>query len=408
MLSHNKKFLRQIALLLLFLYFIITTFFYYILQNIVFSQNKQKLYNILLYTQAQKAYIDKYQKKFIFSLQNQNILPKDFFHPIIMSATYITRHTLEEYNNLRKDANLTPIFFKIASDNPRNPVNRASEEELELLKKFNEKNITSFSKNIKINGENFIYYAVPVTPNNETCMRCHSDPKLAPKDLVKMYGPKAGFNEKIGHIRAFFSLTLPLEEEYKIIKKISIIFDIILGIVFIFWYIVSYFIVKKLDKKDRDILNSANIDGLTQIYNRKKFNEDMQLKICKDSFLLLIDIDHFKKINDSFGHPTGDYVLKKVSELISENLKKGDKFYRIGGEEFAIISVNTSEKEEIEFANKLKDLIKNYTFKDVGNISISIGIAKFHEGEESLQWYKRADEALYEAKKKRDMIVYKN
>jgi len=254
MLPHNKKLLIYIAVLFIILYSIITVSFYYILKNIAINQNEKKLHNILLYEQAQKNYIDKYQKKYIYYLQSKNALPKDFFDPVLMSATFITRQTLEEYNKLRKQENLPLIKYKIASDNPRNPINKADEFELKILDKFNKKEIDIFSKKMKINGKDYIYYAIPVVPNNKTCMKCHSDPNLAPKDLIKKYGDKAGFHEKIGHIRALLSLTLPLEEEYALIKKISMIFNIILLGLFIFTYIIIYLIILKLDKKDKQII----------------------------------------------------------------------------------------------------------------------------------------------------------
>lgn len=411
MLPHNKKLLIYIAVLFIFLYSVIVVSFYYILNDIAINQNKQKLHNILLYEQAQKNYVDKYQKKFIYSLQHQNILSKEFFSPVLMSATFITRHTLQEYNKLRKKEHLPEIKYKIASDNPRNPVNKANKKELKLLKKFNNKEIDIYSKKIKINGKDYIYYAIPVVPNNKSCMKCHSNPNLAPEDLIKMYGNKAGFHEKIGHIRALLSLTLPLEEEYTFIKKISFIFNLILLGLFIFTYIIIYFIIKKLDKKDRQIIESSYTDELTQIFNRKKFNTDIKKNMKNfnklSPYLMLIDIDHFKKINDTYGHPVGDYVLEELTKLISENIRSNDKFYRIGGEEFAIISTQKNNENERIFAEKIKNLIEKHTFDKVGNITISIGFTKYQPEESYHNWYKRADEALYEAKKTRNTIIEK-
>ena len=413
MLPHNKKLLIQIGLLFLFLYIIIVFSFYFILKNIAISQNEKKLQNILLYERAQKNYIDKVQKKFIYSLQNKNILPKEFFNPKIMSATYITRHTLEEYNQLRKKEHLPPIKYKIASDNPRNPVNKADSFELELLKKFNNHEIKMYSKKITLNSKDYIYYAMPVTPNNDICMKCHSDPKLAPKDLIKLYGDKAGFYEKKGHIRALISLTLPLEEEYAFIKKVSTIFNLIVLGLFLIAYYIIYLIIKKLDKKDRQILDNSYIDELTQIFNRKKFNTDIKENIHStnteepSAYLMLFDIDHFKKINDTYGHPVGDYVLEELTKIIKQNIRSTDKFYRIGGEEFAIISFQKSLEDEIKFAEKLRKLIENHNFDKVGKVTISIGFTKLNPEETYEEWYKRADEALYTAKKTRNTVKYK-
>ena len=411
MLSHNKKLMIFIGLLFIVLYLIIVFSFYYILKNIAITQNEQKLHNILLYERAQKNYIDNTQKKCMYQLQNKHLLPKDFFNPKLMSATYITRHTLKEYNKLRKQENFPEIKYKIASDNPRNPVNKADKFELELLKKFNTHEINTYTKQITINGKDYIYYAIPVIPNNLSCMKCHSDPNLAPKDLVKQYGDKAGFHEKLGHIRAFFSLSLPLDEEYALINKISKIFNFVLFALFLFSYMIIYFIIKKLDEKEKQIIQSSNIDGLTNIYNRKKFNKDIQEtfeNLKKESaYLMLIDIDYFKKINDTYGHPAGDKVLETLTDLISQNIRQNDIFYRIGGEEFAIISTQNGDEDERKFAEKIKNIIENHNFEDIGKVTISIGFTKLKANESYLDWYKRADEALYEAKKTRNAIKEK-
>jgi len=411
MLPHNKKLLIYIGLLFAILYIIIVFSFYYILKNIAISQNERKLQNILLYERAQKHYIDNVQKKCIYSLQNKNILPKEFFDPKIMSATYITRNTLDEYNKLRKKEHLPEIKYKIASDNPRNPINKANKFELELLKKFNNHELKLYSQKISINSKDYIYYAIPVAPNNQICMKCHSDPKLAPKDLIKQYGDKAGFHENIGHIRALLSLTIPLEEEYALIKKISTVFNLIVLGLFLIAYFIIYIIIKRLDKKDRQIIDNSYIDELTQVFNRKKFNSDIKENINNNTelspYLMLIDIDHFKKINDTYGHPVGDYVLEELTKLIKQNIRSNDKFYRIGGEEFAIISTQKNYDDEMKFAEKIKSIIENHNFDKVGKVTISIGFTELNPDEDYHQWYKRADEALYEAKETRNTIKSK-
>jgi diguanylate cyclase (GGDEF)-like protein len=122
---------------------------------------------------------------------------------------------------------------------------------------------------------------------------------------------------------------------------------------------------------------------------------------------MLIDIDYFKKINDTYGHPAGDNVLETLTKLITENIRHNDIFYRIGGEEFAIISVQKSETDEKKFAEKIKNLIENHKFNEIGKVTISIGFTKLKESESYLDWYKRADEALYEAKKTRNTVKEK-
>lgn len=149
----------------------------------------------------------------------------------------------------------------------------------------------------------------------------------------------------------------------------------------------------------------ASYDHLTGILNRYSFNvilrQEMKLLKRRHSLLslLLFDIDHFKRINDKFGHDAGDYVLKKLTELISDSMRNGDAFFRIGGEEFAVIAVETKIEQAKILAEKMRNTVNSYDFDKAGKVSISIGIAEYRENETMEILIKRADNALYDAKK---------
>ncbi|NPA11856.1 MAG: diguanylate cyclase [Epsilonproteobacteria bacterium] len=404
MLEHNRRLLILFGVMFIVLYVLISASFYSLLLKTSKEKSERELYDILLYEKAQKNYIDKYQKPVIFRLQEKGLLSKDFFSPALMSATFITRNTLKEYNKLRKKHHLLPVQYKISSDNPRNPVNKASKEELELLKKFNERKMCEYKKEITLNGKKYLYYAIPVQPNNHICLKCHSDPKVAPKGLVEIYGDKAGFGEKEGHIRAFFSLSIPFESELAFVKEISFVFNVAILFLFVFAYAIIYIIIKKLDKRDKELLKNIHIDALTKLYNRKKFNEDLIHCNLDNKYLLLADIDHFKKINDTYGHHAGDEVLEKVAQILKD-VAKDAKVYRIGGEEFAIIAPATSKEEAQTLAQNIRKAIENAKFKIPKKVTISIGYTKINPDENYIEWFKKADKALYEAKKTRNKVV---
>jgi diguanylate cyclase (GGDEF)-like protein len=149
----------------------------------------------------------------------------------------------------------------------------------------------------------------------------------------------------------------------------------------------------------------ASYDHLTGVLNRYSFNvilrQEMKVLTRRQSSLslLLLDIDHFKRINDKFGHDSGDYVLRKLAELISGSMRSGDAFFRIGGEEFAVVAVETKIEQAKVLAEKMRNLINSYRFDKVGKVSISIGIAAYRENETMEILTKRADNALYMAKK---------
>ncbi len=151
-------------------------------------------------------------------------------------------------------------------------------------------------------------------------------------------------------------------------------------------------------------------DSLTGLYNHVLLMELFEKEISKherDSFCIsyaMLDIDFFKKINDSYGHQTGDEILKQLSKLLNESIRKGDILGRYGGEEFGLVLIRTNEDNAYEICEKLRTLVESYKFtthKGDLNITVSMGICT--KGEESSlsrpEMIKLADEALYLAKK---------
>ena len=150
------------------------------------------------------------------------------------------------------------------------------------------------------------------------------------------------------------------------------------------------------------------LDPLTRLYNRKTFDEellhtaDLGGLFKQTACLLLIDCDHFKAINDTYGHPMGDEVLRKVSEtLIRTFRRRDDVVARYGGEEFAVVLRETVEKEAVFLTERLLDSTRHLVIEHGGKsakVTVSIGIAELLPGETPEAWLARADRALYGAK----------
>ena len=152
----------------------------------------------------------------------------------------------------------------------------------------------------------------------------------------------------------------------------------------------------------------AMLDGLTKLYNRRIFDETLAQKVtCQDMrpvSLLLIDLDNFKNVNDTFGHQAGDHVLKTVARILKESCRGHDLVARFGGEEFAIILSQTQVDIAHAVAQRIKNrLAKNvFTFDDRKlHLTASIGMATCQEGSAifTTNLVKRADHALYQAKR---------
>ncbi|MCF8480849.1 MAG: diguanylate cyclase [Rhodospirillum sp.] len=168
--------------------------------------------------------------------------------------------------------------------------------------------------------------------------------------------------------------------------------------------------VHKLREDLDKVRHEALTDGLTGIANRKVFDNQIreQTRIATEDgtplSLLMIDIDFFKKFNDSFGHQMGDQVLRLVAKTIQEGVRGQDITARYGGEEFSVILPETRVREAITVAETIrrhvasKRVTNRRTSQDMGTVTLSIGVSQFEPGEGISNFIQRADEALYMAK----------
>lgn len=148
----------------------------------------------------------------------------------------------------------------------------------------------------------------------------------------------------------------------------------------------------------------ATIDDLTQIYNRRKLYEltgyeiERSLRYKHPLSVIMIDIDHFKQINDIHGHDIGDQTIQSLSNTISDIIRKTDIFGRVGGEEFMLVLPDTDLKAAKEFAERIRLCVENEKFNMVEHITISLGVTQCVEQDNIHPLFKRADSALYTAK----------
>jgi diguanylate cyclase (GGDEF)-like protein len=170
-------------------------------------------------------------------------------------------------------------------------------------------------------------------------------------------------------------------------------------------------IYKKADEKHKiisfknitTINNEIYTDELTKAFNRKYLNAVSKNLLNKKKCFIIIDIDNFKKINDTYGHLSGDIVLQILAEIIRDNLRKNDVFIRWGGEEFLIIPDKVDNIETIlSVAEHLKEAIENSNFIDVEKVTCSFGVscARLETKDDLKKLFKKADTALYKAKSK--------
>ncbi len=157
-----------------------------------------------------------------------------------------------------------------------------------------------------------------------------------------------------------------------------------------------------------EIYRLTTIDGLTQISNKRFFMESLEREIARAHryqralSLVMFDLDHFKKINDTYGHLAGDYVLKQLASAVKQKIRREDLFARYGGEEFAIILPEITLGAALTFSEKIRQLVEEQEFrfeKTAIDVTISMGVAAVDDEVKEVDvLIKRSDEQLYAAK----------
>lgn len=167
-------------------------------------------------------------------------------------------------------------------------------------------------------------------------------------------------------------------------------------------------VIKKINFMYSQTRHMSVTDALTGLYNRRHFEDNLEREFLRakrygsDLSFAMIDVDYFKKINDTYGHGFGDYVLKEIAYLITQTFRKTDLVFRYGGEEFAVIITETPKDKALIPLERLRQAICDYPF-DYNNqrikVTVSIGVSDVTDEVETPQnLFECADKALYSAK----------
>lgn len=181
-------------------------------------------------------------------------------------------------------------------------------------------------------------------------------------------------------------------------------------------YVFSFADVRQLARKMTQLEEMAFTDELTGIATRTRLRETMAKEIRRGQryqmpiSVIMFDIDHFKRVNDTYGHQTGDDVLKEIAQLVAGNIREMDLFARWGGEEFLLLSPGVTLDQAAVLAEKLRHLIHGHEFPGPGQVTCSFGVAQLQPEEEQRSLVKRVDLALYRAKEagRNRVVVDKN
>jgi polar amino acid transport system substrate-binding protein len=172
---------------------------------------------------------------------------------------------------------------------------------------------------------------------------------------------------------------------------------------------------QQLEEKSQELKRLSVTDSLTGLYNRRKIEIDFATECLRMQrypgalSVILLDIDHFKKVNDTFGHQAGDRVLCGIAEALRRRVRTSDIVGRWGGEEFMLVLPQTTLSEAAALAEDLRREIQTLDLSPAPSQSASFGVATVEAGDDHAGVFKRADHALYRAKDSgRNMVVTQN
>lgn len=396
---------------LLFCYGALAAYFYCQTRDFAIAEGKKQIENILLTHKAIQTYVEQVQRPEVYRLMETGKLYSDYFNPKLLSRTYIAREVVTFLNQERLQKGLPQVYFKLATTNPRNPINTADAREEALLQQMQAGELTEYSELAVAEGRYSLLYAIPISKSGASCLRCHGDPRSAPRELLELYGDTRAFHEEAGKIRALISVRIPLDRQMKEAREIFTRLSIGTGLLFLLVLGVIFFFVRRMEKQQNIILEKnlelqrlATVDLLTGVYNRQGFVAilEKELKIAnrynRELSLILLDLDFFKKINDTQGHIAGDEVLAEFGKRLLGMSRAADIVARWGGEEFVIACPHTGLRGAMDLADKMRLQLASHTFPFGSRLTASFGIAQ-HQTHESLALLvERADKALYRAK----------
>ena len=179
------------------------------------------------------------------------------------------------------------------------------------------------------------------------------------------------------------------------------------------YYVAVFHDISEQKRLEAELEREATTDRLTGLYNRQRFDAELERALARtrrygtDAGAILFDIDHFKRLNDTYGHDAGDRVLVELSRRVAGTLRRSDFLARWGGEEFVVLLPETGPEGTRQMAERMRREVASTPVDGAGAISVSLGVTIFHREDDPDTLLKRLDNALYEAKRVgRNCVVY--
>jgi len=299
--------------------------------------------------------------------------------------------------------------------NPINPANRATGWQEQLIRDFGaEPEKTELTRFTEGPTGQVMHVARVVRPSAD-CMACHGPSDHMPADLLQRYGTQ-GAGWQLGETVGAQIVSVPMAQAIAQAREAwwwhVATTIVVFGALFIVLNrMLSHTVIAPIENRSTVWRELASKDPLTGALNRRSFEEQAKALMGACSAkgaplaLVAVDIDHFKRVNDSHGHAVGDAVLKEFAQRMLQATKRRDCLFRLGGEEFALLLPHTDLAAAAALAEVLRRSLGATPFSGVGRLSASFGVSALLPGDGLEALMCRADQALYAAKAKgRDRV----
>lgn len=298
-LPKNRQVLLVLLPIFLVAYALLVSIYHDKTEAYAVSEAQKAALDVLLSHKAVHRYVVETQRPEIYRLQGEGLLYKEYFSPKVMSFTFIARSIKELINSEREKAGLPPVYFKLAADNPRNPINQADEFESALLARMNRGEVKEIREVVQQNGEPTLHVAVPIDRSSAGCLKCHGDPKDAPAELVSQYGSERGFHESPNSIRALISIRVPLAPSLREANEIADLLSFVTLLIMTTIYGLSYYFVLRFDREQRAVIASTQA-----LQSAKDYAENL----IRTANVLMVELDmagNVKRVNPATEQITG-------------------------------------------------------------------------------------------------------
>lgn len=308
--------------------------------------------------------------------------------------------------------------YREAALNPMNPKNKALGWEVELIQRYQSEHLKgAVTELVHTPDSSRFNLARPIRITDKACLYCHASPDKAPEAMVSLYGRKNGFGWRMGDIVGAQIVSVPAQIPMQRMEDTFTRYLWLLAGIFSLLFVVlnlllSALVLKPLNRANALLTQEAGQDALTGAISRRAFLRNLDTAIAQATAeerplcLVMIDLDHFKAINDQFGHNTGDRVLHHLVYILQQMIKQRDCLGRLGGEEFGLLLPETAEGGARVLAEQLRIAVMLGGFDPVPRVTASFGLAEWRPGETASEFMHRADISLYHAKRNGRNCLY--